>query len=387
MTVELRESGTAPNRRRVPFFVRIGLRSGWVVAALSLCAGCGEEEGIVVQRVARNAPPPPPAIDGGSKTPAAATSTEARPGRLLGVLLPHADETWVFKVLGPQEAVDPHVAAVREFVSTVRFAGAEPQWTLPAGWRERPGDPRRYTTFVPPDGAPPIELAVSRMSAGQDVADNVNRWRGQVKLSPLAPTEAVASAEMLDTPAGKAVWVDLKGSYSASSGMPPFAQGMPAGHPPLLPGEGADVGPLAAPTDVPVKYELPAGWTPAKLDVVSLLAFAASSGDEKIRVTISEAGGDLLSNVNRWRGQLALPELQASDLEAALTKLKIDGRSADFIELLGTAAGARQSATLAVIVPKSDGSSWFVKLTGDAPLAARERDRFVKFCQSLRFDR
>ena len=92
----------------------------------------------------------------------------------------------------------------------------------------------------------------------------------------------------------------------------------------------------------------------------------------------------MLSNINRWRGQLGLPDLAPDALETAVTRLRFGDRSADFIDLLGTARG-QQTATYVVIFPRDDGQAWFVKLQGSAALALRERDSFMKFCQSLRF--
>jgi hypothetical protein len=67
------------------------------------------------------------------------------------------------------------------------------KWTLPKGWTETPGSGMRYATLAPP-GAGKVEMSVVVLpgAAGGEAA-NVNRWRGQIGLPPLAE-EALASA-------------------------------------------------------------------------------------------------------------------------------------------------------------------------------------------------
>ncbi|MDR3673165.1 MAG: hypothetical protein P4L36_20130 [Holophaga sp.] len=67
------------------------------------------------------------------------------------------------------------------------------KWVLPKGWTETPGSGMRYATLTPP-GAGKVEMSVVVLpgAAGGEPA-NVNRWRGQIGLPPLAD-EALASA-------------------------------------------------------------------------------------------------------------------------------------------------------------------------------------------------
>jgi len=67
------------------------------------------------------------------------------------------------------------------------------KWVLPKGWTETPGSGMRYATLTPPGGGK-VEMSVVVLpgAAGGEPA-NVNRWRGQIGLPPLAD-EALASA-------------------------------------------------------------------------------------------------------------------------------------------------------------------------------------------------
>ncbi|MCE9604021.1 MAG: hypothetical protein K8U03_03865 [Planctomycetia bacterium] len=330
--------------------------------------------------------------------------TPAEPGRLIGVLLPHDGQMWFFKMLGPDEAVKRHVEQVKAFVAAVKFEGNKPVWSAPKEWSEQPGNAMSYATFVVDAALPTIKLVVSEFPGEQDLADNVNRWRGQLKLPPLGAEEARKAAIPLTTAAGPALWVELTGILSASSGMPPFAGGgkvagpidpgngtLPAGHPPVDPAANMPKpagGPAAAGAEGPVKYELPTGWTPSPPSNFNIAAFSVVEGAEKLRITVSEAQGDLLSNVNRWRvDQLQLPPLDEEQLKTATTKMKVSGLDADVVELIAPAGNGPQRAIFGVIAKKSPTSSYFIKLMGDAPLAQRERERFMKFVASIRFDR
>lgn len=384
-------------------------RRSVVVAALVLSAlvGCAEPEDVKVYTVDRTLEDERRAIVFGKRaeTPAENPPPRAKevPGRLIGVQLPHADEMWFFKLLGPDEAVKKHVDAVKTFVAAVKFEKNEPVWTVPAGWKEVPAtDGVTHTFFVLDEADPKLRLGISRFPGQQDLAANVNRWRKQLKLSEVDAAEAAKAAVPLETAAGKALWVELTGTFSEQSRMPPFAGGMgmpgagaadpkggalPAGHPPIGAGPvaaGPASGPVAA---APFKYDLPAGWTPVPPSQFNLAAFNIADGDLKGRVTVSEAQGDLLLNVNRWRGQLGMPPTDEDQLQNALTKLKVAGLDADFIELIAPAGAGEQGAILGVVAKKSADTSVFIKFTGGAPLAQRERERFMQFVGSIRFDR
>lgn len=59
-------------------------------------------------------------------------------------------------------------------------------WTTPEGWKEEPGNGIRLATFTPPqdDGKSEATVVALPGDAGGEPA-NVNRWRGQIGLTPI----------------------------------------------------------------------------------------------------------------------------------------------------------------------------------------------------------
>lgn len=165
--------------------------------------------------------------------------------RILGGIFPAGDETWFFKMIGPDALVESQREAFKQFLQSVHLAegatatapapapmsantggnntnaptpppiepaqGAPLQYTLPPGWQEKPLSPMRLASFkvVSPNGK---EADVSIVSlpgmAGGDLA-NVNRWRGQVQLEPINQDTLAKSAEHLTANGHDFLVVDL----------------------------------------------------------------------------------------------------------------------------------------------------------------------------------
>ena len=75
-------------------------------------------------------------------------------------------------------------------------------WTVPQAWAFDP-EPRqmRLATYMAPDPAGPVEVAVSRFPGrvGGELS-NMNRWRGQMGLDPLDEAGLEAAVERFTTP-------------------------------------------------------------------------------------------------------------------------------------------------------------------------------------------
>ena len=106
---------------------------------------------------------------------------------------------------------------------------------------------------------------------------------------------------------------------------------------------------------------------------------AAGNGDVSIS-KLNGDGGGLLANVNRWRGQVGLPALEASALAANSKSVPTaGGEPATWVELAGA-----DKTILGAIVARGD-VSWFFKLTAPSAVATRHREAFEQFVRSVRF--
>jgi hypothetical protein len=105
----------------------------------------------------------------------------------------------------PSKSAAPEPAAPMVGSSKDSFA-----WTLPEGWRRGPEKPMRAATFYAGPGETlECYIAVFPGDTGGVVA-NVNRWRGQLDLPPLAESD-VAKLESIPMLGRKAVLVEGEG--------------------------------------------------------------------------------------------------------------------------------------------------------------------------------
>jgi hypothetical protein len=133
-------------------------------------------------------------------------------------------------------------------------------------------------------------------------------------------------------------------------------------------------------------WDVPKGWREAPAGAMRLATFKLGEGG-RTDCSISEAMGDLLGNLNRWRIQMGL-EPVAEAAAAALPELEVLGAKARLVELTGTYKGMGGAAIegakmLGVILPRP-GSSLFVKMVGPGADVDAAREGFLALCKSLR---
>ncbi len=162
--------------------------------------------------------------------------------RMLAAMVPDGDVVWTFKMSGPAELIAPQKGAFDAVVKSVQFGAAvNPQtasatppptptpapgdgqafqipgiasYTLPEGWRidPRPRQMREATLIVPGTGNETGEIVVSRLSVNSlaDLMPNLNRWRGQVHLTPTSDPGA-NRPQLLTFQQGPGVLRDFEG--------------------------------------------------------------------------------------------------------------------------------------------------------------------------------
>jgi hypothetical protein len=293
---------------------------------------------------------------------------------LYGAIIPHGDKMWFVKVAGPAARVKALGPAFDLFVKSLHFpdeGGESIGWTVPKGWQRDPKDrPSRFATFEVGPRDRRLEVTVTHFPLEMNnVLDNVNRWRGQLGLWKIGDVGLARTAQQVKLKGAVATVVKLTGP------LPPGRGG------PMGGGRGGPHG-AARPARGKPTYEIPPGWKELPPQGIRVASFEVREGEEKAEVTVIPlpgAVGGLLANVNRWRGEVGLPEIGKEELLKTVQPLRVAGSPAAYVDLTGP-AGKR---TLAVALPRP-GQTWFFKMTGPADLVGRHKEAFEHFVASVR---
>jgi hypothetical protein len=180
-------------------------------------------------------------------TSAMSTGTNTSPGRIMLTVLPHGGITWFFKLSGDSAVVTAQKPALIDFLKSVSFMkGAEgagqgqhfastnekqasdtvppapaiprpansnlPEWQVPASWKEVPPSEMLLAKFTGgnDDGSADITVSAFPGDVGGTLA-NMNRWRGQIGLAPVAESDLEKLTTQLDVLGGKAILIDMTG--------------------------------------------------------------------------------------------------------------------------------------------------------------------------------
>ena len=164
----------------------------------------------------------------------------------MAAILRRGGTAWFFKMTGDDALVAEQKPAFVQFLKSLNFSAAtartdlppsrppidtaalsqsppvsnstsdedKPKWQVPPGWQEAAGGQFLIAKFLVP-GPDKAQAAVNvSMSAGDGggLAANVNRWRGQLGLQPLAQTELEKQVQSLELNSGKAMLIDMSGT-------------------------------------------------------------------------------------------------------------------------------------------------------------------------------
>lgn len=97
--------------------------------------------------------------------------------------------------------------------TAVSSGQSKPKWDVPSGWKEVPGGQFLVAKFLL-TGAADAQAAVNvSMSPGDGggLLANVNRWRTQLGLGPVAEADLANQTQALDLADGKASVTDIAG--------------------------------------------------------------------------------------------------------------------------------------------------------------------------------
>lgn len=300
---------------------------------------------------------------------------------LAAIVLPQGDrqaqKTWFFKVVGLESEIEPAVESFNDFVRSIRFADPDhPTWTLPHGWTDDKDKKLRYATiYVGPKGKAP-ELTVTALQGvkAASVPENVVRWRIQLGLkitradgSPLLGAGDLEDFYRYEHAGDLTVLVvDMIGPGGGN--MPPMEE--------------------PAPTEPPFKFEVPLGWKEIPpTDKLYVLSFVTVDKDKKAAINVSVfpgAGGGLLLNVNRWRGQVNLGALTAEQVNA-LPDVAVGDAKGKLVDIKGPDAPPQRNRILGAILIRATDSRFF-KMMGPSDVVDQQQQAFETFLKSIKFD-
>jgi hypothetical protein len=275
---------------------------------------------------------------------------------------------------------------------------------IPPNWEPQPLSQMRQASFLVhgENGATADISLVTLGAAAGNVLDNVNRWLSQLAQPPITADKLASTVQKLPTARGDIAIVDLTGqpengdvtkdgriigAMASDDGKTAFFK--MRGNPALVGTEKENfvkwVGSVRGVTNtgsadsseqLQIKWEVPAGWSPAAPSAMRYASFTTSDKIDISVVTFPGDGGSDTDNVNRWRQQIGVSPNEKS---ADIIPVKAADTTFSTVDLAG--AKARTLAAWA----RREGRTWFFKLTGPNTAVEKEKPKFVKFLQSVRF--
>jgi len=145
---------------------------------------------------------------------------------------------------------------------------------------------------------------------------------------------------------------------------------------------------LPPPPGAPAQWTRPDDWSEQPLSEMRLGSFKvdgpnAASADVSVVAFPGEAGG-LISNINRWRGQLQLAPLDEDQLRQMIQRTEVDNVPTFLVDFQTAENAPKPSRILGAVLQTAD-RAWFVKMTGPPELLESQRQKFLDFVKSFRF--
>ncbi|MHC4993884.1 MAG: hypothetical protein ACYTGQ_02425 [Planctomycetota bacterium] len=362
----------------------------WLMClALMLPMGCDDNEvqsySIPKEKIPVAAPPMMGSAHSGH-------SGHGGPQQMFAAIVEDSDQFWFFKVTGDEHFLAPLKDQMIGFLETVSFKDGEPTWTVPDGWNATAGSGMRFATLHISDASHHVEMSVIPLPK-TPILPQVNRWRGQLGLSAIDDAQLAKDTIHVDANGLDIQLFSLVGEGSGTMAQTPASGGgggasggttqLPPDHPPV----GGPTVPTTAPTtpsassgDKPVSYTVPSGWEDLPATGMRVAALKVG-GSELTIIPLAAGAGDLVANVNRWRGQVGLTPLDPAQIEGSCPEIQVDGAPARYVELVGMTG----QSMLGLITIRGD-KSWFVKLLAPTDVVTKETDNFKSFINSLTFN-
>jgi len=279
-----------------------------------------------------------------------------------------------------------------------------PEWTLPAGWRELgPGEMSVATFAVPGNSGQMAEVKITPLPlmAGREPVI-INLWRKQMGQEPLSEEEAQKQFQAVEIGGQQGSLFEITGQGNSQpertitamahrpdaswfiklagdaavveAQKPAFFEFLRTIRIKAAPASESDYG--SPGQSARFNWQVPAQWKALPAGDMQVARFALPErGGAKAEVFVSDTGGTL-ANVNRWRREIGLREVDDAGLPQVVSPLDPADPQTKLIDLTN-----QNRRLVAAIVPR-DGQYWFYKLRGDLDAVSPERDAFVAFVKS-----
>lgn len=289
-------------------------------------------------------------------------------------------------------------------------------WTLPANWKETTPGQMSLASFAVSDAAGQATVNITPLPnlAGREDAV-VNMWREQVGLGPVAQEEVAKVFQPAEIAGAQGQTFEIGGTkdgqkvktlvgtlhrgdkswFFKMSGDEAVVDAQRTNFLAFLKSVHIDdAAKAAAPAPAPAassvasapgpsnssfKWTVPPAWktqNPGQMQVAKFTVPDKDGAKAEVSVSVfpNDTGGTL-ANVNRWRRQVGLPEVDEAGLKSCVSDL--DAVPGGVLVNLTN----EQRQMLGAIVPR-DGKWWFYKLLGDAPAVVSAHQDFVDFVKT-----
>ncbi len=146
--------------------------------------------------------------------------------------------------------------------------------------------------------------------------------------------------------------------------------------------------PVATPT---IAWDAPEGWTQSpNASNILFAVYTASTDAGDVRITVTKLafdGGGVMSNINRWRGQVGLEPVEDIS-QQPMTTVEVDELPVGILDLASEQSDDAQiQRMLVALMPRPvEDMTWYFKMTGSTAAIDFQKDNFVAFVESVRFE-
>ncbi|MGD9162704.1 MAG: hypothetical protein PVG39_30140 [Desulfobacteraceae bacterium] len=132
-------------------------------------------------------------------------------------------------------------------------------------------------------------------------------------------------------------------------------------------------------------WTLPADWTESRTSgmILSRITAPEIPGASITLSRLEGTGGGINPNIQRWAGQLGLPQLSDTDLEAVKSALKHGGAKGTFIDF-NTLPSVKET-TMNVCILEYPDFTVYLKITGNSEAVSKFSDKLKSLAQSISY--